>query len=449
VPSTDPADLGLAEAAAAIAAGTLAPATLVDACLVRAAEIADLGAFVAVDADGARRAAARPPAGPLGGVPVAVKDLVDVAGVPTRAGSRVTGEDPASADAPVVGLLRAAGAVVMGKTATHELAFGVTTRAVRNPLDRGRLAGGSSGGAAVAVAAGACPLALGSDTAGSCRIPAAFCGVAGMTARPGRLPAEGVVPLAPGLDALGFLARSAADLAFAWAAVTGEAVDPAPAPRVATAPEAALGAVDPAALAAAEAAAARIGRLGGGHVEAAIPALDDFSRPRGTVIGALALRAHRARGWWPGRAARYGPDVAAELRRAERIDAAALHEAHARLAALAERLRDALSAVDVLVLPTTPRAAPPRDGEDTLARQDRRHAAEFTRLCGPFNAAGLAAVSAPLGRDADGLPLGVQFVARDEVTALAAAAAAEALAGAPAPPAVAIGAAVNEGRGTA
>jgi aspartyl-tRNA(Asn)/glutamyl-tRNA(Gln) amidotransferase subunit A len=433
----DPADLGLREAAAAIAAGELPPGELLTACRARAAAHEDLGAFVAMAGEpGDARA------GPLHGVPVGVKDVVDVAGLPTRAGSEATAAEPATEDAPIVASLRDAGAVVLGKTATHELAYGVTTRATVNPWAPDRLVGGSSGGSAVAVAVGACPLAVGSDTAGSCRIPAAFCGVAGMMARPGRLPMAGVVPLAPGLDSLGFLARSAADLAFAWTALTDEPVEPERAWRAGVAPDAALGAVDPAAAAAAARAATV---LGAEPATVDVPALDEFSRPRGTVIGVLALEQHRRRKWWPGHANRYDPAIAHDLRASERIGAGALLAARGQLDALARRLRDAIAGVDVLVLPTTPHAAPSRDDGGDLVRAERRHAAQLTRLCGPVNIAGLAAVSVFGGRDAEGLPLGVQLVARDEPTVLAAAVAYETSAGpAPRPPLEALAATAHD-----
>jgi aspartyl-tRNA(Asn)/glutamyl-tRNA(Gln) amidotransferase subunit A len=418
VPLPDPADLGLREAAAAIAGGDLSPAELLAACRARAEAHDDLGAFVVPATE-----PGEPRPGPLRGIPVAIKDVVDVAGLPTRAGSEATDAEPVADDAPVVAMLRDAGAVVLGKTATHELAYGVTTRTTVNPWAPDRLVGGSSGGSAVAVAVGAGPLALGSDTAGSCRIPAALCAVAGMMARPGRLPMAGVVPLAPGLDALGFLARTAGDLAFAWTALTGEAVEPDRAWSAGVAPEAALGTVDPAARAAAEDAAARLDAAAG---TLDVPAFDDWSRPRGTVIGALALEQHRRRGWWPGHAAVYDPAIAYDLRASERVGAGALLAARGQLDALSRRLRDAIAGVDVLVLPTTPHAAPARDDGGDPVRAERRHAAQLTRFCGPVNIAGLAAVSVFGGLDADGLPLGVQLVARDEATALAAAVAYEA-----------------------
>ena len=433
----EPADLGVREAAAAVAAGELSCAELADACLARVAALESLGAFVAVDADHVRAEAEARDAElrrgvrrPLHGVPVAIKDLADLDGFPTRAGSRATDAAPAREDAPVVARLRAAGTVVLGKTATHEFAYGVTTRATRNPWDVTRLAGGSSGGSAAAVAAGLCPLALGTDTAGSCRIPAALCGVAGMMARPGTLPTDGIVPLAPGLDAPGLLARTAGDLAAAWAAWTGADFDPIPPARAGTPRPSALGDVDAAALAAAERAAALLGAR-----EVPVPPLDAFSRPRGLLIASLALEAHRAAGWWPARADRYGADVAQALGAAEDADPEAVARARARLAELGAQLRAALDEADVLVLPTTPTAAPPRDGREPPEVADRRHAAVLTRLCGPVNVAGLAAVSVFGGLDPSGLPLGVQLVAADEATALGAAVALERLTGrAPRPP---------------
>jgi aspartyl-tRNA(Asn)/glutamyl-tRNA(Gln) amidotransferase subunit A len=454
----DLADLTLREAAEAMAAGDLTAAELTGACLARAAATEDLGAFAVLCPDEARRdATARDreradgrARGALHGVPTAIKDLVDVAGLPTRAGSHATDDAPAARDAPVVGMLRDAGAVITGKTATHEFGYGTTTRGTRNPWGRDRLAGGSSGGSAVAVAIGACPLALGSDTAGSCRIPAALCGVAGMMGRPGRLPLEGAVALAPGLDAIGFLARTAADLALAWTALTGEAVDAGPAGppalRVATPPEAALGPVEPEALEAADAVAESLARGGGRRATAPVPVFSEFARPRGTLIGALALAAHRERGWWPGRAERYGPAVAGELRAGEAVTEDDVRAARERLAALAAELRAALEGHDVLVLPVTPGGAPRRDDGEPLEVSERRHAADMTRLNGPVNIAGLAAVSIFGGFDRAGVPLGVQVVARDEVTALAAAAAYEVTAGpAPRPPLIA-GAGAGLGR---
>jgi Amidase len=202
-----PGDLGgvgLGETAQLVREGAASSAELVEAALARTEALdGRLGAFVTVLADRARAdAAARDlqrrrgePLGPLHGVPVAVKDLVDIAGTVTGAGSPKLAGNLATRDAEVVARLRAAGAVVVGKTRTHEFAYGVLTPGTVNPWDGTRIAGGSSGGSAAAVAAGLVPAAVGTDTAGSVRIPAACCGVVGFKPTLGRVPATGVWPL--------------------------------------------------------------------------------------------------------------------------------------------------------------------------------------------------------------------------------------------------------------
>ena len=159
--------------------------------------------------------------GLLHGIPVAAKDLFDTAGVPTEGGCRAySGRVPAS-DAACVARLREAGAVLVGKTHTHELAYGVTTPGTHNPWSLGHVVGGSSGGSAAAVAAGECAIALGTDTAGSIRIPAACCGVAGLKPRTGESAGTASCALAPSLDTAGPLGRSVRDLALALAVLAG------------------------------------------------------------------------------------------------------------------------------------------------------------------------------------------------------------------------------------
>ncbi|TYK49374.1 amidase [Actinomadura decatromicini] len=208
--------------------------------LARALESVDpeLNAFVTVDRAGAEAAARRADAelaagadrGPLHGIPVAVKDIIDVAGLPTGMGSAHFAGHVADADADCVRLLRAAGAVIVGKTGTHEFAYGgsgdVTVDGpVRNPHDRERMSGGSSSGSAVAVAAGTVPLALGTDTGGSVRIPAAFCGIAGFKPAFGSIPTGGVFPLSTSFDHVGLLAGSADDCRVAYEALVAP-IDP-------------------------------------------------------------------------------------------------------------------------------------------------------------------------------------------------------------------------------
>ncbi|MCU0559018.1 MAG: amidase [Desulfobacterales bacterium] len=163
--------------------------------------------------------------GPLHGVPFAVKDIIDAAGIPTTGGSRVWKEFVPGADAPAVGGLKRAGAVLVGKLNLHELAFGITSRnphfgPVRNPWDLSASCGGSSSGSAAALAAGLVPLTLGTDTGGSIRIPSALCGVAGLKPTYGLVSREGVLPLAWSMDHVGPMARRAQDLAIALDAMT-------------------------------------------------------------------------------------------------------------------------------------------------------------------------------------------------------------------------------------
>ena len=194
-----------------------------------------LGAFVTVLAGQARDEAAMRDAetaagqvrGPLHGRPVAVKDLVDVAGVVTAAGSPKLAGHRAATDAEVVGRLRDAGMVIVGKTRTHEFAYGVRTPGTVNPWDEARIAGGSSGGSAAAVAAGLVDYAVGTDTAGSIRIPSACCGVVGLKPTYGTVPATGVFPLSWSCDHVGPIASGVAEAALLLEALSGVPARPA------------------------------------------------------------------------------------------------------------------------------------------------------------------------------------------------------------------------------
>ena len=229
---------GLVEQARMVREGEVSSVELVERALERIAALdTEVGAFVLVLGDKARAEAAERDlerrrgrvGGALHGVPVAVKDLIDVEGVVTGAGSVKLAGNRAGRDAEVVSRLRGAGAVVVGKTRTHEFAYGVTTPGTANPWDLERSAGGSSGGSAAAVAAGLVAGALGTDTAGSIRIPSSCCGVVGLKPTWGRVPATGVWPLSWSCDHVGPIAATVADVALldevlAGAAATG-AVD--------------------------------------------------------------------------------------------------------------------------------------------------------------------------------------------------------------------------------
>ncbi len=240
-PLADPAELSSCGAAGAIRRGELRAREYVEALIHRAEAQQHLGAFVFMDPDrlrrGAdrvdrRRAAGEDP-GPLAGVPLAVKDNIDVAGFPTTAGTPALRDSRPRRSAPIVRALVRAGALTMGKANMHELAYGLTTNnaffgPARNPADPARSPGGSSGGTAVAVAAGMCPAGLGTDTAGSVRVPAALCGIVGFRPTTGRYPRGGIVPLSRTRDTPGFLARRVRDVALLDGVVTGGTA-PAPA----------------------------------------------------------------------------------------------------------------------------------------------------------------------------------------------------------------------------
>jgi len=222
---------GLVATAAALRSGALSSEALTEQLLTDAEERADLGAFITLDHGRAMRAARQadrsPTRGPLHGVPLAVKDNIHVAGLPNTAATPALKDFVPDADAPVVRRLVAAGAFVLGKTNMHELAYGVTSASsaagpVRNAHDPTRIAGGSSGGTAVAVTCGV-PAGLGTDTGGSVRIPAALCGLSGLRPTPGRYPGGSVTPLSATRDTVGPIAHTVADLALLDAVLSTDA----------------------------------------------------------------------------------------------------------------------------------------------------------------------------------------------------------------------------------
>ena len=218
---------GVVEAVRALRAGDLGPVELVEECLERVeASEPDVGAWVEIDADGARRTAAWQAALPreearglpMLGIPIGVKDIINAAGLPTRAGSALRAGHRAARDAPIVKILRELGAIVLGKTETTQFACQDPAR-TRNPWNLEHSPGGSSAGSAAAVASGMCLAALGTQTGGSITRPASFCGVASFKGAWGAWPLEGIVPVSEHLDHVGPMARSVADLALLWTLV--------------------------------------------------------------------------------------------------------------------------------------------------------------------------------------------------------------------------------------
>lgn len=396
--------------AGALAAGELDPVAHVRDVLDRLA--ADpFNCVVALDAERALAEAARPRPGPLSGVPVGVKDLIDVAGLPTRCGSDVLGDaPPAAADAPVVARLRAAGAIVVAKLHTHEFAYGPTgdvaaTGPARNPHDPARITGGSSSGSAAAVAAGYLPLALGTDTGASVRTPAALCGVVGLKPRYDALPVDGVFPLSESCDHVGLLAPDTDSAAFAWEVLSGERagttaglrvgvpVDPYWATFDAVLDEAAAGAVE------------RLRAKGAEVVEVRTPMIDELAATYPPIVGAEAWATHAA--WFAERPGDYQPATRARLAPFADVSATEYIEARRARRRLCAALAAACAGVDVLVLPTTRMRATPIGVADVDGQPVR---SSMLALTLPFNLIGWPAVSVPGPVSDGGLPAGVQVV---------------------------------------
>jgi aspartyl-tRNA(Asn)/glutamyl-tRNA(Gln) amidotransferase subunit A len=421
-------ELSARELQGAYAARELSPVEVVGALAQRREALAGaLNAYVGHDAQGElaaakqaeRRYAAGAAVGPLDGVPIAVKDLIDTADLPTTYGSGMFRGHRPAADAPVVAAARRAGAIVAGKTATHEFAWGITTEnphfgACRNPWDRRRVPGGSSGGSGVAVASGQAPLAFGTDTAGSVRIPAAFCGVVGFKPTFGLLPVGGIFALAPSLDHVGFLGRDPGDVADLFGALLPRAGRRAlvagPQDGAAPALDSRVGVLDLPGASVLEAevrralddAAGVVERLGARVDAVTLGGEDDRTQAMRRVQAVEAFRVHHAAGLFPARAAEYGDDVRERLEMASALtldDYLAGLEAMRRIREHAERLFDG---VDLLVTPVAA-CAPPPIGQ---AADLRDHVLPHTVL---QSLSGLPACVVRAGFDDDGLPVGMQL----------------------------------------
>lgn len=393
-------------------------------------------AFVALDSERALHDAgyladelvSSEPRSLLHGIPVGVKDTIDVQGFRTRAGSHVLDENPpVAADAPAVRRLREAGAVVLGKTTTHEFGYGVVTPPTRNPWDLSRIPGGSSGGSGAAVAAGECLGALGTDSGGSIRIPSALCGITGLRPRPGIVPIEGVVPFSWTHDTCGPMARSAADIAAMWSILSASEVVGAgrlDGLRVGVVPVPDALQVEPEVQDAFRAAVKTIAEAGARVATMGVPAFREWDAPRSALVLCEFLAAHRHHGWYPDRAHLYSEELLGYLRKAERIGGADVVLARRTLGRLADRFLAAFEDADLLVLPTAVMVAPMAEdiesdqGEDA---QPVRINTQLIRSCGVISWCRLAAASVPCGFSWEGLPIGLQLVGRTEEEVLAAA----------------------------
>ncbi|PZS19199.1 MAG: amidase [Pseudonocardiales bacterium] len=360
-------------------------------------------------------------AGPLSGVPVGVKDLIDVAGVPTRCGSAVLADaPPAREDAAVVAALRAAGAVVVAKTHTHEFAYGPTGDVAaegpcRNPHDPRLITGGSSSGSAAAVAAGLVPLAVGTDTGCSARTPAALCGVIGLKPARGALPTTEVFPLSETLDHIGLLGADIHTVAVAFSALTGRRIDPS-APIAGTVvgrPTDAYWRVhDPEIDAAVDRAADALSAAGAVLREVRLPGIDELAATYPVIVGAEAHTTHR--GWLAQRPEDYQPATAARLQAAAAYTVADYVTAQRTRRQLAAELTARMLAggIDVLLLATTPLRATPIGARQVEAPDGTRVEVvpALLSLTLPFNLLGWPALSVP-APGVTGLPAGIQVAA--------------------------------------
>ncbi len=450
---TDLHFMSASQAAAAIAARKLSPAELVQALLQRIERLdPKLNVFIQLDAEAALAAAqaaeneiiAGRSRGALHGVPVGIKDIIDVAGLPTTCHSKILEGNIARQDAVCVARLRQAGAIVLGKLSTHEFAIGgpsldLPWPPARNPWNPDHHPGGSSSGSGAGVAAGLFPMALGSDTGGSVRNPASCCGIVGMKPTYGLVSRRGVFPLSFTLDHVGPMTRSVADNVLMLEAIAGhDPLDPGSAPsgpgRYSERLERGVRGLrvgfvrhfhekdmtaDPEMTAALEQVASTLQKDGADLRDVTLPALGAFRDVNRVILQSEAWAVHAR--WLRERPGDYGRLARRRLMSGAFMSAGDYVEAQRLRTAMIAHIEEVLRGVDVLLCASSMEPAcridRPEDVERTYPRQART----------PFNVTGNPALAMMAGVAASGLPLAVQFVGRwfEEATLLRAAAAFE------------------------
>jgi aspartyl-tRNA(Asn)/glutamyl-tRNA(Gln) amidotransferase subunit A len=399
-----------------------------------------LRAYITLTPEGAERQARNADAematgayhGPLHGVPLGIKDLFDVSGVPTTFGSKILEHNVASQDAAVVARLKHAGAVILGKHNLHEFAFGITSEnphfgAVRNPWNTERIPGGSSGGTASAVAAGLCAAGIGSDTGASIRAPASFCGVVGLKPTYGRVSRIGGLPLAWSLDHAGPIARSVPDCALMLQAIAGhDPTDPGsadiPVPdfseqlqagisglRVGVPREYFFEVVEPDVEKTVRAAIDVLSNLGARVKDISLPHVMHAQVAGNVIMSAESAAWHAT--WLRERPEDYGSDVLARIRGGQLIRAVDYLASQQMRTLVQADFRQAFEQVDVVVSPTVPLVAPPIG--HTLEPGGPLHVVPRSianRATVPCNLTGMPAISIPCGFS-EGLPVGLQIMA--------------------------------------
>lgn len=429
------ADLSISKAAARLRTGGLTSVALTQACLDRiATRDPRLHAFVALDDSALAQAAAADRAfsmgqdfGSLHGIPLGIKDMIDVAGLPATCGSAVFSARVPQVDAAVVTRLKTGGAVLIGKLATYEFAMvgpdlTLPNPPARNPWNVTHITGGSSSGSAAAVAGGLLRAALGTDTGGSVRSPAAYCGCVGLKPSFGRTSRSGVFPLSPSLDHVGPLAATVEEAALVLDAISGH--DPADPHSTASAWRPASGLLgqdingvrigyardwfagdpqaDPAIIRAMDDAAAQLSLLGARIEEVTLPDYALYEAAGSIILHAEALEVHRP--LIADHAAAYGHPVQQCLAVGAIIDATALDRARRAVHYLTKQMQTAMAPFAALILPTTLTPALP------FSDFDSKKAVWTPMRTIPFNVTGQPAMSLPIGFSY-GLPLGMQIVA--------------------------------------
>ncbi|MFD8377424.1 amidase [Streptomyces sp. NPDC059679] len=435
-----PYELSLTAAADAIRARQLSPVELADSVLARIAQVEPrLQAYVTVTAERTRQAARKAEhdiaagrhRGPLHGIPMGLKDLIDVAGTATSASSRVRADHRARADSTVAARLSAAGAVLVGKTHTHEFGYGLTTPQTHNAWDPDRVAGGSSGGSAVAVAAGTATFALGTDTGGSIRVPAALNGVVGLKPTYGLVPRHGVTPLSWSLDHVGPITRTVEDAALVLTALAGH--DPRDPASLTTPPAAdyrpAAGAdlrglrvgvprtyyfdhIDPEVEAAVRRAIDQLQTLGARLVEVEIPMTRYIQATQWGLMVPEATAYHE--GTLRTVPELYQADVRILLEAGALMPAGDYLRAQRARALMRQEWARMLREVDVIAAPTVPATAVKAD-QETITWADgtvEGVSDAYVRLSSPANITGVPSLSIPVGHDTAGLPFGMQLLGR-------------------------------------
>jgi len=433
--------LSITDAAILLRRRELSPVELVEACLQRIEQLdGRLNAFVTVTAESARAAAraaereigAGGYLGPLHGIPLAVKDLFHTAGVRTTASSKILSDFVPARDATSIARLKAAGAILVGKTNTHEFAFGITTNnphfgATHNPWQLAAIPGGSSGGSGAALAAGLALAATGTDTGGSIRIPASLCGITGIKPTFGRVSRHGVIPLSWSMDHVGPMARSVADCALLLQAMAGPdpldsqcLTDPLPdysaglhlgiqGWRFGVPRGWATENLHPDVAAAFQQALAQLEALGGRIVAVDLPHIME-AYPAYSAVG-MPEAAHYHSDWLRERSEDYGEDVRQRLLTGSLVLATEYLKAQQVRTLLRQEMLAALAQCEALVTPATVIPAAPI-GAEALKVDGRRFAVRegATRYTIPFNMAGLPGLVLPMGFTPAGLPMGMQFV---------------------------------------